>query len=197
MKTLQFLIIALLTTICFAQEDDKKENNRKFSISFELADYNQQIKENDDHLTNASGLNRGLKLGYQLSEDIALKTGFQYISDISFAGLTFDQYKIPLLLSTDISFNNKMKSNHTRLVGDIGIYLRNVNDFENNSAVNYDENTVFGFQGSLAIEHDITELLFARLGVRNNNDFSDLLESADSTIRVDSYGFFFGVGFRL
>jgi len=102
-----------------------------------------------------------------------------------------------LLLSTDISFNNKMKSNHTRLVGDIGIYLRNVNDFENNSAVNYDENTVFGFQGSLAIEHDITELLFARLGVRNNNDFSDLLESADSTIRVDSYGFFFGVGFRL
>jgi len=94
MKTLQFLIITLLTTICFAQEDDqKKENNRKFSISFELADYNQQIKENDDHLTNASGLNRGLKLGYQLSEDIALKTGFQYISDISFAGLTFISIK--------------------------------------------------------------------------------------------------------
>ena len=70
-------------------------------------------------------------------------------------------------------------------------------DFDNDTAVNYEENTVFGFQGSLSVEHDITRLLFVNLGVRNNNDFSDLLESANSDISVDSYGFFFGMGIRI
>ena len=148
-------------------------------------------------MTNEPSFSGSIKVGYRFSKYTKLKTGFQNISNISFAGLTYDQYKVPLLLSSDISFNDKKKSNHTRLVADVGVYLRFINGFNNDTAENYEENTVFGFQGSLSVEHDITRLLFVNLGVRNNNDFSDLLESADSTIRVDSYGFFFGVGFRL
>ena len=198
MRTLQFLFIALLTTMCIAQEKEKKDGkDRKFSVSFEQTDYTQQIKENDDHLTNEPSSSSSIKVGYQLSKYTGLKTGFQYISDISFAGLTYNQYKIPLLLSSDISFNNKKKSNHTRLVADVGIYLRTINGFDNDTDVNYEENSVFGFQGSLAVEHDITKLLFVNLGVSGNNDYSDLLESANSNISVDSYGFFFGLGLRL
>ena len=198
MKTLQFLFIVLLATITYSQEKEKKdEKDRKFSISLEQINYTQQIKENDDHLTNEPSSSSSIKVGYQLSKYTGLKIGFQNISDISFAGLTYDQYKIPLLLSSDISFNNKKKSNHTRLVADVGIYLRTINGFDNDTAVNYEENSVFGFQGSLAVEHDITRLLFVNLGVSSNNDFSDLLESADSDISVKSYGFFFGLGFRL
>ena len=198
MKTLQFLFIVLIATITNAQEKEKNdEKDRKFSISLEQMNYTQQIKENDDHLTNEPSFSGSIKLGYRFSKYTGLKIGFQNISDISFAGLTYDQYKIPLLLSSEISLNNKKKSNHTRLVADIGVYLRIINGFDNDTAVNYEENTVFGFQGSLSVEHDITKLLFVNLGVRNNNDFSDLLESADSDISVDSYSFFFGLGFRL
>lgn len=199
MKTLRLLFVLVLTTItAHAQEEtNKKEKERKFSIGLEFADYNQIIKENDDHLTNASAYSRGLKIGYQLSERYVLKSGFQYLSDVSFAGLTFDQFKVPLLLSFDISFNNKKLNDNTRLIGDLGLYLRSINDLENNTAVDYNKNTVFGFQGALSVEHDITELLFVNLGLRVNNDFNDLLESADSNIRIDSYSFFFGVGYRL
>jgi hypothetical protein len=198
MKTLQFLFIVLLATITYAQEEEKKnEKDRKFSISLEQINYTQQVKENDDHLTNEPSFSGIIKVGYRFSKYTKLKTGFQNISNISFAGLTYDQYKIPLLFSSEISLNNKKKSNHTRLVADVGVYLRIINGFDNETAVNYEENTVFGFQGSLSVEHDITRLLFVSLGVRNNNDFSDLLESADSNISVNSYGFFFGLGFRL
>ena len=152
MKTLQFLFIVLLATITNAQEEEKKdEKDRKFSISLELADYKQQIRENDDHLTNEPSLSGSLKVGYRFSKNTKLKTGFQNISNISFAGLTYDQYKIPLLLSSDIYFNDKKKSNHTRLVVDLGVYLRFINGFDNDTAVNYEENTVFGFQGSLSV----------------------------------------------
>lgn len=199
MKTLRLLLILVLTTITAhsQEETNKKEKERKFSIGLEFADYNQIIKENDDHLTNASAYSRSLKLGYRLSENDVLKSGFQYIGDVSFAGLTFDQFKVPLLWSFDISFNNKKLNDNTRLIGDLGLYLRSVNDLENNTTVDYNKNTVFGFQAALSVEHDITELLFVNLGLRANNDFSDLLESADSNIRIESYGFFFGVGFRL
>lgn len=198
MKTLQFLFIVFLATITNAQDKEKeKEKDRKFSISLEQMNYTQQIKENDNHLTNEPSFSNSIKVGYRFSKYTGLKTGFQYISDISFAGLTYNQYKIPLLLSSDIFFNNKKKSQNTRFKVDIGFYMRSINDFDNDTAVNYEENTVFGFQGSLSVEHDITRLLFVNLGVRSNNDFSDLLESADSNISVDSYGFFFGLGFRL
>jgi hypothetical protein len=197
MKKLRLLFVLVLTTLTVHGQDETNKKERKFSIGLEFADYNQQIKENDDHLTNESAYSQGLKISYRFSERYVLKSGFQFISDVSFSGLTYDQYKIPLLLSFDISFNNKKINDNTRLIADAGFYLRSINDLENNTAVNYNKNTVFGFQGALSVEHDITELLFVNLGVRVNNDFSDLLESADSNISINSYGFFFGAGVRL
>lgn len=199
MKNKILLLVALITTIATAQQSKYSiSNERRFSFSIKLGNYIQQIEENDNHITNEPSYSGAIIAEYRLFGNTSIETGFQQIDKISFSDLSYDSFKIPFIFSTDMTFNNNGSKPNTKIVASLGTHLRSIMNLDNNTSLDYDENSVFGFQGSLGIEHDLSERAFVNLSFQVDRDFSDLLEAEDSSIRIESgYGLFLGFGLRL
>lgn len=199
MKNKILLLVALITTIATAQQSKYSiSNERRFSFSIKLGNYIQQIEENDNHITNEPSYSGAIIAEYRLFGNTSIETGFQQIDKISFSDLSYDSFKIPFIFSTDMTFNNNGRKPNTKIVASLGTHLRSIMNLDNNTSLDYDENSVFGFQGSLGIEHDLSERAFVNLSFQVDRDFSDLLEAEDSSIRIESgYGLFLGFGLRL
>ena len=199
MKSEILLIFIFISTIASAQQSkDSISNERRFSFSIKLGNYIQQIEENENHITNEPSYSGAIIAEYRLFGNTSIETGFQQIDKISFSGLSYDSFKIPLTFSTDMTFNNNGSKPNTKIVASLGTYLRSIMNLDNNTNLDYDENSVFGFHASLGIEHDLSERAFVNLSVQVDRDFGDLLEAEDSSIRIESgYGLFLGFGLRL
>lgn len=196
-KTL--LILILLTSIVSAQQvKDSTSNESRFSFIGKLGNYTQQIEDNKNHLTNEPSYSVGIIAEYRLLGNNSIETGFYQIDKISFSGLTYDSYKIPLVFNTGIIFNGNESIQNTKIVASIGVYLRSITNLDNNTNIDYEKNSVFGFHASLGVEHNLSDRAFVNLSVKTDRDFSDILEAEISSIRIkSSYGLFLGFGLRL
>jgi hypothetical protein len=199
MKNKILLLVALITTAASAQQSkDSISNERRFSFSIKLGNYIQQIEENENHITNEPSYSGAIIAEYRLFGNTSIETGFHQIDKISFSGLSYDSFKIPLTFSTDMTFNNNGSKPNTKIVASLGTYLRSITNLNNNTNLEYDENSVFGFHASLGIKHDLSERAFVNLSFQVDRDFNDLLETENSSIRIESgYGLFLGFGIRL
>ena len=202
MKSIFFVVIFFISSLINAQEGNKEseEKERKFSFGFSGGLMNQSIDKNGDHLTNQASNMASFRLDYQYDDFAHLKISYDRISTSSFSGLSFNSYKIPLLLGTDLSWIRSLyggvKNPHIRLIIEIGVYYRGVSDFENSTSINYNTNNVFGYQTAIGLKFELSNSLFAMMSMQSNSDYDDVLEAEGESVSLDGYGFELGFAFR-
>lgn len=175
-------------------KNPNKEN--KLSIGISGGNYTQVLELNGDHLSNLNSYSANISLDYFISEKSYLKTGYQGISTISFSGISYDSYKLPLLLGHNF-FSGKKFNSDISLQGEVGLYLRNITNFSNKSSITYNDNSVIGIQFSFNLKYDLSKKWFAIMSLNTDRDFDDIITSQDNTIRLkDSYALRLGFGFK-
>ncbi len=194
-----FLFLTFIPCLIFAQNSNliKDPNQpKKLSIGVAGGNYTQIIELNDEHLTNINSYIASVNIDYLISEYTYLKTGFDRVTTVSFSGLSYKAYKIPFAYGINF-FSGHKHNSEISLQSEIGSYYRIINDFTNNTSVNYSDNNVFGFQYSFNVRYDVSNKMFALLNLQISRDFDDILESEQNTIRVDgSYALQLGIGIK-
>lgn len=196
-KTLFFLTFTPF--IIFAQNSDVIKNpdkHPKLSVGIVGGSYTQVLEMNGAHLTNLPAYAASLSLDYRTSDLTYLKTNFQKISAVSFQGLSFESYKIPLLFGVKIFSGERHKSD-INLLSEVGFYYRGIINFNNSTNIEYTTNNVFGVQFSFGVRYDVSHRMFTILSLRANQDFDDVLEATNNIIGIEnSFGLEVGFGFR-
>jgi len=199
MKILFTTLLFLSNLLLFSQnskliKNPKKEN--KLSIGVVGGNYTQVLELNGDHLANLNSYSANISLDYFVSENSYIKTGYQGISTISFSGISYDSYKLPLLLGHNF-FSGKKYGSDISLQGEIGLYLRNITNFNNTSSITYTDNSVIGIQFSFNLRYDLSKKWFAIISLNSDRDFDDIITSQDNTIKIEnSYALRLGFGFK-
>jgi hypothetical protein len=175
-------------------KNPKKEN--KLSIGIVGGNYIQVLELNGDHLANLNSYSANISLDYFVSENSYIKTGYQGISTISFAGISYDSYKLPLLFGHNF-FSGKKFNSDISLQGEIGLYLRDITNFNNNSSNTYTDKSVIGIQFSFNLRYDLSKKWFAIISLNSDRDFNDIITSQDNTIKIkNSYALRLGFGLK-
>lgn len=199
MRLLLTAILCFTSLMMFSQDsklikNPNKEN--KFSIGISGGNYTQILELNEKHLANLNSYSANISLDYIISDLSYLKIGYEGNSTISFSGISYNSFKIPVLFGSYI-YSGKNNNSNVSLQGEIGPYLRNITNFENDSSIIYSDHSVFGIQFSLNLKYDLSDNLFAILSLNTNRDFDDIITSEDNNIRVKgSYALRFGFGFK-
>jgi len=199
MKLLLSTVLCFTSVLMFSQDTTLNKNpnkERKLSIGISGGNYTQMLERNGEHFDNLNSYNANISLDYMISETSYLKVKYEGISTISFSGISYDSYKIPLLIGNNL-YSGKTYNSDINLQGEIGPYVRTISNFKNNSAVRYSDNSVFGIQFSLNLKYNLSSRLFALLSLNINRDFDDILTSQENNIRIEgSYALRFGFGYK-
>lgn len=199
-----FFLIILFPLFIHSQENndqDKEDKERKFSIGFAAGIMNQSFEENGDPLTNQASNMAGFALQYQSSEFSHLRLGYDRFSTVSFSGLSFDSYTIPLLYGLNLdwlkSLYGGVKNPNIKLLVELGVYYRGISNFKNQSSIDYNTHKVFGFQTAFVLKFDLSNSLFANISIQGNNDYDDILDADNNAISLSGYALQLGFAFRL
>jgi len=194
-----FLFILFIPCLIFAQNSNLIKNPyqpKKLSIGVAGGNYTQILELNDEHLTNINSYIASVNIDYLISEYTYLKTGFDRIATVSFSGLSYEAYKIPFNFGYKI-FPGQKHNSQISLLSEIGLFYRIINNFTNNTTINYLDNNVFGLQINFGIRYDVSSKMFAIVNLQTSRDFDDILESEQNNIRIEgSYTMQMGFGFK-
>lgn len=155
-----FFLIILFPLLIHSQEsndqDKKEDKERKFSVGFAAGIMNQSFEQNSDHLTSQASNMASFAVQFQSSEFSHLSLGYDRFSTVSFSGLSFDSYTIPLLYGLNFdwirSLYGGVKNPNIKLLAEIGVYYRGISNFKNQSSTDYNTNNVFGFQTAFVLK---------------------------------------------
>lgn len=198
-----FLVLFLFSISIQAQDNkDKLEGkNRKFSVELSAGLMNQSFEQNSEHLTSQVATMGSFNLNYKSSKYMYFSLGYDRIGTTSFAGLSFNSYKIPLTYGIDLdwirSLYGGIKNPYIKAIIEGGFYYRGISNFKNQSLINYNTNNVFGYQAGLGLQIQLSNSLFTTIKFQSNNDIDEALEANDSSIKLNGFALQLGLSFRL
>ena len=130
-----------------------------------------------------------------------LSLGYDRIGTASFAGLSFNSFKIPLTYGIDLDWIRSLyggaKNPYVKAIIEGGFYYRGISNFKNQSLINYNTNNVFGYQAGLGLQIQLSNSLFTTIKFQSNNDIDEALEANDSSIELNGFALQLGLSFRL
>ena len=196
----KFLLICCLAFIGFSalsqNDNSSKEKERKFNLSLDGGFQLMQFEVNGDFLQNRMAYIRDFQAKYYIADEYYFATGFNFADKVALIGVNFDTYQIPLIFGFDFDKVQPKKGSFNAF-GELGIYLRGINDFNNFTDQNFTTKEVIGLQASFGTQYNISQRMFTRLKLRSSNDFNEILQDPNTNLEISgSYSFMLGFGYR-
>ena len=155
-----------------------------------------QFVVNGNFLNNNVTYIRDFQAKYYIVDEYYVASGFNFADKVALIGVNFDTYQIPLIFGFDFDKVQPKKGSFNAF-GELGVYLRGINDFNNFTDQGFSTNEVIGLHASFGMQYNISQRIFTRLKIRSSNDFDEILEASNTNLEItSSYSLMIGFGYR-